>query len=120
MRESADSDPAADSDASATSALAERWEDLVEESVGGPVSAGQMFGSKGLRTGRKFFAIWWQENLVLKLPQHRIDGMVAAGDGHPFAPMEGRVMGGWVVLNEAADWPALAADARAHVAAQNA
>ena len=39
----------------------ERWDELVERSVGGAVSLGSMFGSKGLRTGRKFFAVWWHE-----------------------------------------------------------
>ena len=38
------------------------WEQLVERSVGGPVSRGSMFGSQGLRTGTKFFAIWWHDN----------------------------------------------------------
>ena len=97
--------------------LGERFEDLVEESAGGPVTAGQMFGSRGLRTGRKFYAVWWHERLVLKLPQGQINGLVAAGDGEPFEPMEGRAMGGWVVVGPANDWPTLARAARAHVEA---
>lgn len=102
--------------------LDERFDDLVEESVGGPVTAGKMFGSRGLRTGRKFYAVWWHERLVLKLPQAQIDGLVAVGGGEPFEPMEGRQMGGWVVVGPANDWPTLARSARAHVealAAQN-
>lgn len=93
----------------------QRWADLVEESIGGPVSEGQMFGSKGLRTGRKFYAVWWHERLVLKLPATRADGLVAAGDAEPFEPMEGRRMNGWVVVSPDGDWPGLAAEARALV-----
>ena len=49
----------------------ERWEELVAAAEGGPVTRGSMFGSQGLRTGRKFFAIWWEEQLVVKLPSAR-------------------------------------------------
>ena len=85
---------------------------------GGPVSRGSMFGSQGLRTGRKFFAIWWHERLVLKLPPERQQALVAAGDAEPFEPMEGRPMNGWVVVSPSADWPRLVEQARAHVEAQ--
>ncbi len=97
--------------------LGERFDDLVEESIGGPVTAGQMFGSRGLRTGRKFYAVWWHERLVLKLPQTQVDGLVAAGEGEPFEPMAGRKMGGWVVVSPATDWSGLARGARTHVEA---
>jgi hypothetical protein len=96
----------------------QRWDELVEDSVGGPVSAGTMFGSRGLRTGTKFFAIWWREQVVVKLPATRLDEVVAAGSGTPFEPMEGRPMKGWVVLTPDADWPALAQEARAFVESQ--
>ena len=74
------------------------WEELVAGAEGGEVSRGSMFGSAGLRTGRRFFAIWWHERLVLKLPADRRDALVAAGDAEPFVPMEGRPMNGWVVV----------------------
>ena len=42
------------------------------DAEGGDVTAGTMFGSAGLRTGTKFFAIWWHEQLVVKLPPARL------------------------------------------------
>src|SRR5215207_9001287 len=96
------------------------WEQLVERSVGGPVSRGSMFGSQGLRTGTKFFAIWWHEQLVVKLPPARLTTLVEAGDGQPFEPMEGRRMNGWILLGDSVDWSPVVEEARAHVAAQNA
>jgi TfoX/Sxy family transcriptional regulator of competence genes len=98
---------------------AQRWEDLAGRAEGGTVSRGAMFGSRGLRTGRKFFALWWHEQLVLKLPADRRGQLVATGDAEPFEPMEGRPMNGWVVLAPASDWEALSDEARAHVAAQS-
>ena len=98
----------------------ERWQELVEGSQGGPVTLGTMFGSKGLRTGTKFFAVWWHEQLVVKLPPARLTQLVEAGDGQPFEPMAGRRMNGWIVLGDPVDWPPVVEEARAHVAAQNA
>ena len=63
-----------------------------------------MFGSAGLRTGTKFFAIWWHEQLVVKLPPARLTELVDAGEGQPFEPMEGRRMNGWILLGDSADW----------------
>jgi TfoX/Sxy family transcriptional regulator of competence genes len=94
------------------------WQDLVKSSEGGAVTQGTMFGSKGLRTGTKFFAIWWHEQLVAKLPPARLTQLVEAGQGQPFEPMEGRRMNGWIVLSPAADWPQLAEEARAFVESQ--
>ncbi|TFV88219.1 TfoX/Sxy family protein [Blastococcus sp. CT_GayMR16] len=96
----------------------ERWLDLVEAAEGGHVTQGTMFGSKGLRTGTKFFAIWWHEQLVVKLPPARLTELVEAGDGQPFEPMEGRRMNGWLVVAPAADWDELVGEARTHVEAQ--
>ena len=94
------------------------WDSLVARAEGGPVSRGSMFGSQGLRTGRRFFAIWWHERLVLKLPPERQHALIAAGDTEPFEPMEGRPMNGWVVVSPSADWPPLVDQARAHVEQQ--
>ena len=98
----------------------ERWQDLVAGAVGGPVTEGTMFGSKGLRTGKKFFATWWHEQLVVKLPAERAAELVGAGQAQPFEPMPGRAMNGWVVVAETADWPPLVDEARAFVDAQSA
>jgi TfoX/Sxy family transcriptional regulator of competence genes len=96
----------------------ERWQDLVDRAKGDPVTRGSMFGSPGLRTGRKFFAIWWHEQLVVKLPADRSQQLVASGEGQVFEPMPGRPMNGWVLLQDTTDWDPLVAEARAHVEAQ--
>jgi TfoX/Sxy family transcriptional regulator of competence genes len=93
-----------------------RWQELVEGAEGGSVSQGTMFGSKGLRTGTKFFAIWWHEQLVVKLPPARLAELVDAGHGQPFEPMEGRRMNGWLVLADRPDPGDLVEEARAYVA----
>jgi hypothetical protein len=97
-----------------------RWQELVATTTGGPVTEGTMFGSKGLRTGKKFFAVWWHEQLVVKLPPARLTELVEAGDGQLFEPMPGRAMNGWLVVASNAEWPPLIEEARAFVAAQNA
>jgi TfoX/Sxy family transcriptional regulator of competence genes len=94
------------------------WEELVAGAEGGSVSRGSMFGSQGLRTGAKFFAIWWHERLVLKLPRNRQDELLAAGQAAPFEPMDGRRMNGWVVVDDTVEWPPLVDEARAFVESQ--
>jgi hypothetical protein len=92
------------------------WADLVDRFVDGDVTPGHMFGCAGLRTGRRFFAIRWHEQLVVKLPPVRLAQLVESGDGHPFEPMEGRRMNGWVVLPGPADGDGPVEEARAYVA----
>ena len=94
------------------------WEDLVERTRGGDVTPGTMFGSAGLRTGKKFFAIWWHEKLVVKLPGDRLEELAAAGQAEPFEPMEGRRMNGWAVLRPAVGWDPVVAEARAWTESQ--
>ncbi len=96
----------------------ESWNDLVERTRGGEVTPGAMFGCAGLRTGRKFFAIWWHEQLVVKLPADRLQELVDSGQGAVFEPMEGRPMNGWVLLRDGVPWDPVIAEARAYVAAQ--
>ena len=95
------------------------WEELVADVDGGPVTRGSMFGSQGLRTGKKFFALWWHEQLVLKLPPDRSRELVDAGRATPFEPMAGRPMNGWVVVSPAADRPTLVREACAFVGSQS-
>jgi hypothetical protein len=95
-----------------------RWAELAQACVGGSVTEGTMFGSRGLRTGRKFFALWWHGSLVTKLPPARRQALVDAGDAEQFEPMAGRPMNGWVVVSPQAVWLPLAEEARAFVEAQ--
>jgi len=92
------------------------WAELVDRFVDGDVTPGHMFGCAGLRTGRRFFAIRWHEQLVVKLPPTRLAQLVEAGDGRPFEPMEGRRMNGWIVLAGPAARADLVEEARAYVA----
>lgn len=52
------------------------------DAEGGDVTPGKMFGSAGLRTGTKFFAIRWHEQLVVELPP-AADLTVTAGGWSP-------------------------------------
>ena len=94
------------------------WEDLVERTTDGDVTPGSMFGCRGLRTGRRFFAIRWHERLVVKLPPARLEELVRSGRAEVFEPMEGRRMNGWAVLRDAVEWDPVVAEARAWTEAQ--
>jgi TfoX/Sxy family transcriptional regulator of competence genes len=94
------------------------WQNLVEHAEGGPVTRGTMFGSQGLRTGTKYFAIWWHEQLVVKLPADRLQELVASGAAQVFEPMPGRPMNGWVLLQGSEEWNPLVAEARTYVEEQ--
>ena len=96
---------------------AERFDELVAASVGGPVTAGVMFGGRGLRTGKRFFAVWWGDRLIVKLPPERIEALTVAGLGREYVPVGRRVMTEWAELDDDADWAAVCAEARAHVEA---
>ncbi|MCW2699896.1 MAG: hypothetical protein JWQ45_1431 [Blastococcus sp.] len=98
----------------------DRWQELVAGAEGGDVTPGTMFGSAGLRTGRKFFAIWWHDQLVVKVPPARLRELVEGGHGQPFEPVEGRRMNGWIVLGDSIDWTPVVEESRAFVAAQSA
>ena len=94
-----------------------RFEELVAASVGGQVSAGVMFGGRGLRTGKRFYAVWWGDRLIVKLPEERIEELTVAGHGREYVPDGRRVMKEWAELDDSADWTAVCAEARAHVEA---
>jgi hypothetical protein len=83
------------------------------------VSVAKMFGAPCLKTGGKVFATFFHEQLVVKLPRERVQALAGAGAGEPFDPGMGRVMKEWVALSPGAEaqWPALAEEARAYVAA---
>ena len=58
------------------------------------VRGGRMFASEGLKTGDRFFAMVSKGDLVLKLPEDRVDELVAGGAA-PFK-VGGRRMREWV------------------------
>lgn len=76
------------------------------------------FGSTGLKVGGKIFAMLVEERLVVKLPRHRVEELVAAGNGVPFDPGHGRKMREWVAVSAGKpdQWIQLAHEARVFVA----
>ena len=82
------------------------------------VTAGTGFGkSRGLRVSGKIFAMFIQDELVVKLPRVRVDELVATRGARNFDPGHGRLMKEWAVSATAAaqDWPGLVSEARHYV-----
>ncbi|MBI3970860.1 MAG: hypothetical protein HY332_06185 [Chloroflexi bacterium] len=76
------------------------------------VDRGRMFGSVGLKVNGKVFAMLVKGALVAKLPRHRVDALVAAGDGTYFDPGHGKLMKEWVAVSgDAPSWIDLAREA---------
>ena len=75
------------------------------------------FGSAGLKVGGKLFAMLMQERLVVKLPRHRVEELVADGSATPFESGGGRVMREWAAVpaSEADRWVGIAEEARSYV-----
>ncbi|WP_448625192.1 TfoX/Sxy family protein [Geodermatophilus sp. URMC 64] len=68
--------------------------------VGPPGAGGRRgFGSAALTVDGRIFAMVVGGGLVLKLPRHRVEGLVAAGTGLPFAAANGTPMRVWVALD---------------------
>ncbi|WP_369251764.1 TfoX/Sxy family protein [Geodermatophilus amargosae] len=88
----------------------------------GPPGAGERrgFGSTALTVDGSIFAMLVGGALVLKLPQHRVEGLVAAGTGLPFAAANGTPMREWVALDHGTPESdlALAEEAMAFVASR--
>jgi hypothetical protein len=84
---------------------AELFAQLSEELTGGrsDVEPTRMFGSTGLKTHGKTFAMLVNGRLVVKLPRERVEELLAAGAGDRFDPGHGRLMREWVSLAEAID-----------------
>jgi hypothetical protein len=83
------------------------------------VTAGTGFGMSrgGLRVSGKIFAMFIQDELVVKLPKVRVDELVATRGARNFDPGHGRLMKEWAVMPEAAagEWLALVGEARSYV-----
>lgn len=79
------------------------------------------FGADELKVRGKIFAMLTRGRLVVKLPQARVDALIAAGDGERFDPRrDGRLMKEWLVVAPKADarWLDLAREALAFVGGQ--
>ncbi len=89
----------------------------------GVTQQGRGFGSLALRVRGKMFATLSSSGtLVVKLPRHRVDALVAAGQGTPFEPGPGRIMKEWLEMSAASgqNWTPLAEEALAFVGGERA
>jgi hypothetical protein len=84
------------------------------------VTRSTMMGLPCLRVDGAFFASLdgATGDLLVKLSRHRVDELLEAGAGHPFAPA-GRRFREWIALppDAAADWPTFVEEALTHVRA---
>jgi len=85
------------------------------------VTRSTMMGLPCLRVQEQFFASWDRRtgDLLVKLPEARVDELVDAGHAHPFAPA-GRRFRQWAAIapDRHDDWVALLDEALAFVAGQ--
>jgi hypothetical protein len=97
--------------------LLERFEEIVDELVGlpgvTPPASGSGFGRSAIRFNGKIFAMFVRGQLVLKLPEDRVDDLIATGHGRRFDANKGKPMREWLALNASSDlaWLPLAREA---------
>ena len=98
---------------------AETWRRIEQSELEIPgVTAGTGFGrSVGLRISNKIFAMFSNDELILKLPRNRVGELIESGEGHAWGPGTGKIMKEWVAVSSDAtqNWAALVVEARAFV-----
>jgi len=91
------------------------WEVSVAALAHGDVATGTMMGLPCLRVSGAFFASCDHRtgDLIVKLPRRRVEQLIAAGAGKPFAPA-GRTFREWVLIGDRdpARWAELIDEAR--------
>jgi hypothetical protein len=89
------------------------FKDVVADYETARARSGSGFGKSALRVNGKIFAMTTQGHLVLKLPQARVDALIASGDGAPFTANKGKPMKEWVTIvdRSALSWTDLAREA---------
>jgi TfoX N-terminal domain len=75
------------------------------------VSKGSMFGAKCIKINRKVFAMFFNDEMVFKLPPERQQHVLAIEGAHHFEPMPGRPMKDWVSVPDQERWEELALEA---------
>ena len=78
-----------------------------------PGASRRRFGSDALKVNGSIFAMVTGGHLVVKLPRHRVDELIASGTGSPFEAGRGRPMKEWlkVATDDEGSWLALAQEA---------
>jgi len=97
----------------------ELFETVVASLITQPaVTTAKMFGSPGLRVGKKVFACLVKGKLVVKLSQERVGALVAAGEAERFDPGMGRLMKEWAAIAPRSTdaWLGLAQESKEFVA----
>jgi hypothetical protein len=102
----------------------DRYSELVRAFLARPGVAreGKGFGSSALRVRGSIFAMLSSRgDFVVKLPRHRVDELIASGDGDRFDPGHGRLMKEWLALRPSSslDWVSLATEAMAFVGSRS-
>jgi hypothetical protein len=85
-----------------------RYEDLIDALLGEPgvtPPQGSGFGRSACRFNGKIFVMFVRGRLVLKLPEARVDDLIAAGHGGRFDANKGTRMREWLSLDPASDQP---------------
>jgi TfoX/Sxy family transcriptional regulator of competence genes len=84
------------------------------------VSPSKGFGSNALKVNGKIFASLTRGRLLLKLPEKRVDALVASNKAARFSTGVGRVKKEWLTVAPSSkrEWLALAKEARAYVGGQ--
>jgi len=94
-----------------------RFDELVDELVGlpgvTPPAGGSGFGRSAIKVNGKIFAMFVRGQLVLKLPEDRVDELISTGHGISFDANKGKPMREWLTLNANSDlaWLPLAREA---------
>ncbi len=93
-------------------ALADEFAESPGVAVPDP-SGRRVFGSDTLRINGSIFAMMSGGRLVVKLPRHRVDDLIARGGGGPFDGGKGKPMKEWltVTTDDLETWLALAREA---------
>lgn len=101
----------------AYAALARRF--VGQPRVSLPADKRGKFGSNALKIDGKIFAMLVKGALAVKLSPAEVEATAMAGRGEPLSMGRGRVMKGWLVVNEPPRrWYAFAERARAFVAGE--
>ena len=91
------------------------WEVSAAALAPSDVAAGTMMGFPCLRTSGAFFASCDHRtgDLIVKLPRHRVQQLIQAGAGKPFAPA-GRTFREWALIGDrdSSRWAGLIGEAR--------